>query len=123
MKTIMIVDDSATMRRMIRASLRDLGDVRFDEADSGLAAIERLSIAPISLMTLDLNMPDMHGLDVLRFLRAQPIYAALPVVVLTTRGDDAARMSARDAGASLCLSKPFDPRELAAQVRELLRAP
>jgi two-component system, chemotaxis family, chemotaxis protein CheY len=123
MKTIMIVDDSATMRRMIRASLRDLGDVRFDEADSGLAAIERLSIAPISLMTLDLNMPDMHGLDVLRFLRAQPIYAALPVVVLTTRGDDAARTSARDAGASLCLSKPFDPRELAAQIRELLQAP
>jgi two-component system chemotaxis response regulator CheY len=123
MKSIMIVDDSATMRRMIQASLRDLGDLRFAEADSGLMALERLSMSPVDLMILDLNMPDMHGLEVLEFIRAQPIYHALPVIVLTTRRDEHARTSSLAAGASLCLSKPFDPRDLAARVGELLAHP
>jgi two-component system, chemotaxis family, chemotaxis protein CheY len=120
MKTIMIVDDSATMRRMIQAALRDVGAVRFNEAGSGLEAIERLAVAPVDLMTLDLNMPDMHGLDVLRFIRTQPSFQALPIIVLTTRGDDDARAATLSAGASLCLSKPFHPHVLAAHVRELL---
>src|SRR6476659_3760303 len=67
MRTILVVDDSPTMRRMIMASLRDLGDVGFDQAASGLEAIERLSLAPVDLMVLDLNMPDVHGFEVLRF--------------------------------------------------------
>jgi two-component system, chemotaxis family, chemotaxis protein CheY len=121
-KTVMIVDDSATMRRMIQASLRNLGNLRFDEAESGLAAIERLAVTSIHLMTLDLNMPDMHGLDVLRFIRAQLPYRNLPVIVLTTRGDAAAQAETLAAGASLCLSKPFAPHVLAAHVRELLEA-
>jgi len=118
----MIVDDSATMRRMIQAALRDVDAVRFDEADSGLAAIERLAVVPVHLMTLDLNMPDMHGLDVLRFIRAQPSYQTLPIIVLTTRGDADARAATLAAGASLCLSKPFSPSVLATHVRELLQA-
>lgn len=121
MKTIMVVDDSATMRRMIQASLSTIGDVRFIEAASGLAAIEQLVVAPIDLMTLDLNMPDMHGLDVLRFIRAQPSFVDLPIVVLTTRGDEQARSETLAAGASLCLSKPFHHAALAAQIRELLK--
>lgn len=121
MKTIMIVDDSTTMRRMIQAALRDVRDVRFIEADNGLVAIERLSIAAVHLVTLDLNMPDMHGLDVLRFIRMQPTYRALPVIVLTTRGDAALRADMLAAGASLCLSKPFEPHMLAGHVCELLQ--
>jgi two-component system, chemotaxis family, chemotaxis protein CheY len=120
MKHILIVDDSATIRRMVMASLRDLGDVRFDEASSGLEAIERLALAPISLMILDLNMPDMHGLDVLKFVREHSAYSALPVVVLTTRGDDSSRSTVLEAGASLYLTKPFEPRDLSQQIRALL---
>jgi two-component system chemotaxis response regulator CheY len=121
-KTILIVDDSATMRRMIRASLRSLGELRFDEAQSGLEAIERLALATADLMTLDLNMPDMHGLDVLRFVRGQLAYQGLPIIVLTTRGDAAAQEETIAAGASLFLSKPFHPETLAQRVRELLHA-
>lgn len=120
MKTILIVDDSATMRRMIQASLRTLKDVHFDEAGSGLSAIERLALQQVDLMTLDLNMPDMHGLEVLRFIRAQAHYKDLPIIVLTTRGDEAMRNEVLTIGASLCLSKPFDPRMLANYVQELL---
>ena len=87
MHKILIVDDSTTMRRMVAASLRTLQDVELEEATSGLEAIERLSLFPASLMILDLNMPDMHGLDVLRFVRSQRTGRTLPIVVLTTRND------------------------------------
>src|SRR3954468_23200590 len=116
MSHILIVDDSATMRRMIRASLRDVADARFEEARSGLEALERLTLAPIDLMILDLNMPDMHGMEVLQFVRAHQRYHAVPIIVLTTRDDEASRVSAVAAGATRYLTKPFAPQELAAQV-------
>lgn len=120
MTNILVVDDSATMRRMVVAALRGLGAVRFDEAQSGLEAIERLSIGPVDLVLLDLNMPDVHGLEVLRFVRSHHAFQQIPVVVLTTRGDEESREAALRAGATLYLTKPFAPEELAPRVRELL---
>ena len=70
MRQILIVYDSPTIRRMVGASLAQLGGaVEFVEAASGLEAIERLALGAIGLMVLDLNMPDMHGLEVLGFVR------------------------------------------------------
>ena len=120
MTTILVVDDSATMRRMVVAALRGLGPVRFDEAQTGLEAIERLSVAPVDLVLLDLNMPDVHGLEVLRFVRSHQAFREIPVVVLTTRGDEESREAALSGGATLYLTKPFTPSELAPRVRELL---
>jgi two-component system chemotaxis response regulator CheY len=122
MSTILIVDDSPTMRRMIMASLRGLGDVEFDQAASGLEAIERLALSPVDLMVLDLNMPDVHGLEVLRFVRGHERFRALPVVVLTTRGDDESRDAALREGASRYMTKPFAPTTLVPEIRELLDA-
>ena len=102
------------------ASLRTLPGASFGEASSGLEAIERLSLAPVDLMILDLNMPDMHGLEVLDFLRRHQAYRHIPVIVLTTRGDEASRADALAAGASLYLTKPFAPQALAAQAQALL---
>lgn len=121
MTNILVVDDSATMRRMVVAALRSLGTVSFDEAQSGLEAIERLSLGPVDLVLLDLNMPDVHGLEVLRFLRSHKAFQEIPVVVLTTRGDEESREAALREGATLYLTKPFAPAELAPQVRELLQ--
>ena len=120
MRNILIVDDSATMRGMVQASLRSIDDVNFKEASTGLEAIEHLALAPVSLMILDLNMPDMHGMEVLEFVRKHQTYRALPVIVLTTRGDEACRSAALEAGASLFLTKPFMPQVLAASTAELL---
>ena len=122
MSNILIVDDSPTMRRMVMAALRTLPGVGFSEASSGLEAIERLALATVDLMILDLNMPDMHGLEVLAFLRSHQAYRNLPVIVLTTRGDEASRTDALAAGASLYLTKPFTPQTLAAQARALLNS-
>jgi two-component system, chemotaxis family, chemotaxis protein CheY len=122
MRTILVVDDSPTIRKMVRAALGALSDVAFVEASSGLQAIETLALHPVRMVVLDLNMPDMHGLDVLRFLRSHSQYRALPVMVLTTRGDDASREAVLEAGATLYLTKPFSPSVLVSSVRELLDA-
>jgi len=105
---------------MVIASLRDVCTGGFSEAGTGLEAIEQLSLGPVAVMILDLNMPDMHGLEVLTFVRGQRTYRDLPIVVLTTRGDATSRDTVLRAGASLYVTKPFMPVTLATQVRELL---
>ena len=121
MHTILLVDDSPTIRRMVRAALGSIPDVVFTEAGSGVQAIETLAMQPVQMMVLDLNMPDMHGLEVLRFLRSHQHYRDLPVMVLTTRGDEISRDAAIQAGASAYLTKPFSPSVLASSVCRLLR--
>lgn len=119
MSHILIVDDSPTIRRMVRASLAPLGaDVI--EAASGLEAIEQLALGPVQFMVLDLNMPDMHGLEVLGFIRANQKFQQLPVIVLTTRDDDASRTAALQAGATAYLTKPFTPQALLTCARGVL---
>ena len=120
MPTILVVDDSPTIRRMVRTALAGLNDAVFVEAGSGLEAIETLATTPVHALVLDLNMPDMHGLDVLGFLRSHDQYRALPVLILTTRGDDVSRGAALKAGASAYLTKPFSPSTLVSAVRDLL---
>ena len=120
MERTLIVDDSPTMRRMVIASLHDVCDGGFSQAASGLEALEQLALGPVSLMVLDLNMPDMHGLEVLRFVRKHPAFRTLPVIVLTTRGDDESRTAAVNAGASMYLTKPFAPHALAGHARAVL---
>jgi two-component system, chemotaxis family, chemotaxis protein CheY len=120
MNRIVIVDDSPTIRRMVRSSLAGLSNVTFVEAASGLEAIEQLSLGPVMLIVLDLNMPDMHGLEVLNFVRRHPAYRTLPVIVLTTRGDEASRLAAIEAGATVYMTKPFTPQVLAEKAQSLL---
>ena len=120
MDRTLVVDDSPTIRRMVMASLRDVCTGGFAEAASGLKALEQLALGPAALMVLDLNMPDMHGLEVLAFVRRHPQLKSLPVIVLTTRGDEASRAAAMAAGATAYLTKPFTPPVLAAQARALL---
>lgn len=122
MERTLVVDDSPTIRRMVIASLRDTCVGGFSEAGSGLEAIEQLAVGPVSLVVLDLNIPDMHGLEVLRFVRKHQAFRRLPVVVLTTRGDEESRAAALAAGASLYLTKPFTPQALAGHVRSLLES-
>lgn len=121
MTKVLVVDDSPTMRKMIMASLRSLNEIVFDEAGSGLEAIERLALDPISLILLDMNMPDMHGLDVLKFVRGHQEYREIPIIVLTTKGDEESRAATLEAGASIYMTKPFDPIDLASRAQELLQ--
>ncbi len=117
---ILVVDDSKVMRDMVVASLRGLEGSRFTQASSGLEAIERLSLTPFDLVMLDLNMPDIGGLEVLEFVRSQDHLSTLPIIVVTTRGDDTSRGRALAAGASKFMTKPFSPDDLLSEARALL---
>lgn len=122
MRKILIVDDSPTIRKMVRASLRQLDDAEFIEAANGLAAIEQIALGPVALIVLDLNMPDMHGVDVLKFVRGHRRSKDVPVVVLTTRSDASSRDTAIAAGATAYVTKPFAPPALLASAQHLLSA-
>jgi len=120
MRKILVVDDSPTMRRMVISSLRELVPVQFEQAVSGLEAIEKLALFKFDLIILDLNMPDMHGMEVLKFIRKHQMYQEIPVVILTTKGDEKTRQEALDAGATLFATKPYVPAIFSGEVKNLL---
>jgi two-component system chemotaxis response regulator CheY len=120
LKNVLVVDDSATMRRMVISSLRGIAQIELQEAGNGLEAIERVAIGAVDLMILDLNMPDMHGMEVVAFVRKHATFDGVPIIVLTTRGDDESRAAALALGATRYMTKPFDPAALAAEARRLL---
>ena len=115
-----MVDDSKVMRDMIVACLRPESTLAFTHAASGLEAIEQLSLKPYELVLLDLNMPDIGGIEVVEFIRGQDTLRTLPIIVITTRGDEASRAQALKVGASRFMTKPFNPETLLAEVRALL---
>lgn len=119
---ILVVDDSKVMREMVIACLRGLSDARFAQAGSGLEAIERLSLSAFDLVFLDLNMPDIGGLEVIQFIREQDGLKGLPIVIVTTRGDEDSRSRCLAAGATRFMTKPFDPDGIMAVARDVLES-
>ena len=120
MAELLIVDDSKVMREMIVACLRSDPQLSFSHAASGLEAIEQLSLRRFDLVVLDLNMPDIGGVEVVEFIRGQDRLRDLPIVIVTTRGDEASRNRVLQAGASRFMTKPFDPQAILREVRSLL---
>ncbi len=111
------------MREMIVACLRAEGALAFTQAASGLEAIEKLSLRPFDLLVLDLNMPDIGGIEVVEFVRAQDTLRRLPIIIVTTREDDGSRAQALAAGASRFVTKPFTPAQLLSEARSLIEEP
>jgi two-component system chemotaxis response regulator CheY len=120
MADILVVDDSKVMREMLIACLRGKEDVSFTQASSGLEAIEQLSLKGFDLLLLDLNMPDIGGVEVVEFVRSQDNLKNLPIVIVTTRGDEASRERALKAGATRYLTKPFEPAMIQSEVDSVL---
>jgi two-component system chemotaxis response regulator CheY len=120
MPQVLVVDDSKVMRDMITACLRPDPTVSVTHAASGLEAIEQLSLAPYDLVVLDLNMPDIGGLEVVQFIRNQEKLKTLPILIVTTRGDDSSKSVVLEAGASQYMTKPFTPDALLGAVKSLL---
>jgi two-component system chemotaxis response regulator CheY len=119
MPAALIVDDSKVMREMEMACLRAIEGIVFTQASSGLEALERLSLRPFDFVVLDLNMPDIGGYEVIEFIRGQDKLKTLPILVVTTRGDESSRTKALEAGATRFMTKPFSPEALLGEVRSL----
>ncbi len=110
---VLIVDDSRVMRAMVRRVLRMSG-IPLDsvgEAENGESALAALAAGPCDLMLLDVNMPGMTGLELLERLRASDATKQLPVVVVSTEGNEPRVKAMKDMGASF-VRKPFAPEEL-----------
>jgi two-component system chemotaxis response regulator CheY len=122
MPEILVVDDSKIMREMLIACLRGQDGLSFTHASSGLEAIEHLSLKPFDLVLLDLNMPDIGGIEVVEFVRSQDRLHDLPIIVVTTRGDETSKEKALQAGANRYVTKPFSPELIQQEVASALGA-
>jgi two-component system chemotaxis response regulator CheY len=117
---VLIVDDSKVIRDMVTACLRPNPALAVTQASSGLEAIEQLSLRHFDVVVLDLNMPDIGGVEVLEFVRGQDKLRSLPIIIVTTRGDESSRTQALAAGATRYLTKPFTPETILGEVNALL---
>ena len=123
MTGILIVDDSATMRKIIMRALRQVGvDIATVlQAGNGVEALEQLdSNADVGLVFCDVNMPEMNGIELVRKIRESHEADALPIIMITTEGGDAMRQEAMDEGANGYVSKPFTPETMHATLESFL---
>ncbi|MBK1650228.1 response regulator [Rhabdochromatium marinum] len=116
---ILVVDDHAEIRQLLQRYLGDHG-YRVTTAANGRAMQRLLADAAIDLVILDLMMPGDDGLTLCRNLRASP-HAELPVIMLTAMGEDTDRIVGLEMGADDYLAKPFNPRELLARIKAVMR--
>jgi CheY-like chemotaxis protein len=119
MRTILIADDNPISRELIREIL-DPSEYRVVEAASGREALELVSAAVPDLLVLDLQMPDLDGLNVVRILRQETRYAHLPILALTALAMSEDRERALAAGFDEFITKPVRPAFLRSQIRRLL---
>jgi two-component system, chemotaxis family, chemotaxis protein CheY len=119
--TILNVDDSATMRKIVTMSLSGAGHSVL-EAENGAAALEKMKGAKIDLIILDVNMPVMNGLEFLKILRSDGGTKSVPVIMLTTQGEEDMRKTALGLGANDFLTKPFQKDQLLATVKKVAGA-
>ena len=116
---ILLIEDDPRLAEMVSEYLGEAG-FRVAVAAEGRAGLERLAREPYDALVLDLMLPDMDGLEVCRQLRAT---STTPVLMLTARGDAMDRVVGLEMGADDYLPKPFEPRELLARLRAILRRP
>lgn len=121
-KKILIVDDSKTMREMVNFTLTG-AKYHVIEAEDGKAAIELVKNTRVDAVITDLNMPNMNGFDLIRALRANPLFKFTPILMLTTEGDSLKKQEGKSAGATGWIVKPFQPEKLVEVVMKVCPDP
>ena len=116
----LIVDDSSAVRAFVRASLEDSGFARVQEAETGFEALRLLASNAFDVVIVDVNMPDINGLELLAFMKKSPRQQAARKVLISTRIDGADSKRGLELGAHAFLQKPFEVEELRSLIRELL---
>lgn len=118
-KTVLTVDDSASIRQMVRLTLATAG-YQVVEAANGAEGLDKARSATPGMVITDLNMPVMDGLTFIRELRKLPVGRGLPIIFLTTESDAGMKQQAKEAGATGWIVKPFQQDQLLAVVKKVL---
>jgi CheY-like chemotaxis protein len=118
-KNILVVDDSATMRQLLLLTLKKVKGSQVVEAAEGKEAADKLSRQPFDLAIVDINMPEMNGLELVSHIR-NVMKLSLPIVMVTTKGEEGVRDQALQRGANGYLTKPISGEALVKLIHELL---
>lgn len=118
-KSILIVDDCGTTRKLLSYIVKERG-YRIINASNGIEALEVLAQNKVDLVLTDLNMPQMDGLELSRNLRKNEAYKELPIVMVTTEGEENDRQAGKEAGVTTYLTKPIAPQKLMYEIEKLL---
>jgi two-component system chemotaxis response regulator CheY len=118
---VLVVDDFATMRKIVRNILKQIGFEDITEAEDGSAALRVIKNEPIGLVVTDWNMPNMSGLDLLREIRQNPETARLPVLMVTAEGLKENVMDAVKAGVNNYVVKPFTAEVLHEKIETIFK--
>ncbi len=118
-KTIMIVDDSASLRQVVSIALKGAGYETVEACD-GKDALSKLDGRKLHLIISDVNMPNMDGLSFVRAAKQLPAYKFTPVIMLTTEVSDAKKQEGQAAGAKAWVVKPFQPAQMLTAVSKLI---
>jgi two-component system, chemotaxis family, chemotaxis protein CheY len=119
-KSILIVEDSATTRALIRAVIEEMGDFNTIEAGSGFEALKILPSEHFSLVITDVNMPDINGLELVSFIKNNPLYKGIPLIIVSTERNEEDRRKGLALGAAAYVTKPFKANELQEVVRQAI---
>jgi two-component system chemotaxis response regulator CheY len=117
----LIVDDFSTMRRIVRNLLKEAGHANADEAEDGVAALQKLKGGSFDFVVSDINMPNMNGFELLAAIRAEPSLAKLPVLMITAEARKEDIVLAAQNGASGYIVKPFTKATLEEKVGKILQ--
>jgi two-component system, chemotaxis family, chemotaxis protein CheY len=117
-KTILTVDDSASVRQMVKFTLVEAGYAVIEAVD-GKDALVKLA-NPVNLVITDLNMPNLDGIGLIRAVRANPACKGLPIIMLTTESQESRKQEGKAAGATGWIVKPFTTQQLLAVVKRVL---
>lgn len=120
MKSILIVEDSATTRAMIRAIAEEIADVEVVEAATGFEALRQLPARRFDLVITDINMPDINGLELVNFIRKDPRYGDIRLLIVSTEKSSEDRQRGMALGADAYMTKPFKAQELQEALSSLL---
>ena len=120
MQSILAVDDSPSMRKMVSFTLTGAG-YNVVEAVDGQDALEKAESHDIDLVLADQNMPRLDGIGLTRKLREHPKFKTIPILILTTESSDQMKQAGRTAGATGWLVKPFDPNRLIEVIQKVIR--
>jgi len=118
--SVLIAEDSATMRAFIVSTIEEIGDFNIVEAGSGFEALKALPRNKFDLIITDINMPDINGLELINFVKKNPSYLSIPLIIISTESSEKDREKGLALGADEYITKPFKPEELQNKVRTYL---